>query len=351
MSSDKSDNGKVVNLGGTTSNSGAKDRPANSVAGVVSKDLPSVVKIQVTLPDGDGGTGTGFLVKDGYILTNNHVVSMVAQGGQMQIVYNDRRTTGGTVVGRDPSSDVAVVKPNSTFGLPGLQLGNSDAIAVGDPVIAIGSPLGLQGSVTTGIVSALKRPVATQQDGGGSGGGADSSYLNAIQTDAAINPGNSGGPLLNSAGQVIGMNSAIATVPSSGGLGGGQQESGSIGLGFAIPINQAKRVAEEIINSGGKTPQHAVIGVLIDQTFTGSGVRVAPQAQGTTQPITPGGPADKIGMKPGDIITAFGGQPITAPNDLLAAIRSHQPGDRVPIVFTRGGKSIDATITLGGAGG
>ena len=344
----RSDNGRVVDLGAGksagTSGSGAKNRPADSVAGVAQKVLPSVVKIQVSLGNGEGGTGTGFLVKDGYIMTNNHVVAEAAQGAQMQIVFNDKRSTGGTIVGRDPTSDVAVVKPDNTFGLPGLQLGNSDDLAVGDPVIAIGSPLGLQGSVTTGIVSALNRPVGTS----GAGGTGDGSVLNAIQTDAAINPGNSGGPLLDATGRVIGMNTAIATLGGGGGGLGGQQESGSIGLGFAIPINQASRVAEEIINHGGKAPQHAIIGISLDQTYQGNGVRVATSAAGGTAPVTPGGPADKIGIKAGDIITAFDGKPVSAPNELVALIRSHQPGDTVKITYTRAGKSTTADITLGG---
>jgi putative serine protease PepD len=340
---DGGNTGTVDLGGGKNSSSETKSRPANSVAGVAQKVLPSVVKIQVSLGNGEGGTGTGFLVKDGYILTNNHVVSEVKQGAQMQIVFNDKnlKATTGTIVGTDPTSDIAVVKPATTNGLPGLELGDSDAIAVGDEVIAIGSPLGLQGSVTTGIVSALNRPVQTSSESGTG----DSSVLNAIQTDAAINPGNSGGPLLNASGQVIGINTAIASL-SQGNLGG-QQESGSIGLGFAIPGNQVKRVSESIINSGGKTPQHAIIGIVIDQTYTGTGVRIATSGGGGQAPVTAGGPAEKAGLRAGDIITAFDGKAIAQPQDLLAAIRSRAPGDKVNITYQRGGQPTTASITLG----
>jgi putative serine protease PepD len=333
---------KGTDLGGTPSGGATvKNRPPDSVAGVAQRVLPSVVTIKVSVGNGAGGTGTGFVVKDGYIVTNNHVVAEAANGAQMQVVFNDKKSTTASIVGRDPSSDVAVIKPATTNGLQPLTLGNSDSIAVGDPVIAIGSPLGLQGSVTTGIVSALNRPVGTRGEGGG-----DAAVLNAIQTDAAINPGNSGGPLVDGQGRVIGVNTAIATLGAGGGGASGQQ-SGSIGVGFAIPVNQVKRVAEQIINSGGKTPQHAIIGIIMDPTYQGPGVRVAPGAVQGKEPVTPGGPADKAGMKAGDVITGFDGKPVGDATDLLALIRSRVPGENVKITFTRDGKETSADLTLG----
>jgi putative serine protease PepD len=195
--------------------------------------------------------------------------------------------------------------------------------------------------VTTGIVSALNRPVGTSGEGGG-----DAAVLNAIQTDAAINPGNSGGPLVDAQGRVIGVNTAIATLGA--GAGGGQgSQSGSIGVGFAIPVNQVKRVAEQIINSGGKTPQHAIIGIIMDPTYTGQGVRVAPAAVQGKEPVTAGGPADKAGMKAGDVITSFDGKPVSDATDLLALIRSRVPGEKVKLTFTRGGKVNSVELTLG----
>jgi putative serine protease PepD len=335
---------KGTDLGGAPVGGGpaVKSRPLDSVAGVAQRVLPSVVTIKVSIGNGAGGTGTGFVVKDGYIVTNNHVVADAANGAQMQVVFNDKKTTSATIVGRDPSSDVAVIKPATTNGLQPLTLGNSDDIAVGDPVIAIGSPLGLQGSVTTGIVSALNRPVGTRGEGGG-----DAAVLNAIQTDAAINPGNSGGPLVDAQGRVIGVNTAIATLGAGAGGAPGGAQSGSIGVGFAIPVNQVKRVAEQIINSGGKTPQHAIIGIIMDPTYQGQGVRVAPSAVQGKQPVTAGGPADKAGMKAGDVITGFDGKPVGDATDLLALIRSRVPGEQVKITFTRDGKESSVDLTLG----
>ncbi|GAA2095047.1 S1C family serine protease [Actinomadura alba] len=330
--------GGSVDLGGTSSNPGGKSRPAGTVAGVAQRLLPSVVMIKVQGGNGESGAGTGFIVRDGYIITNNHVVAP-AVGGNLEVVFNDQKTkTTATVVGRDPSSDVAVLKPATTNRLPALQLGNSDDIAVGDSVIAIGSPLGLQGSVTTGIVSSVNRAVPTNREGG------DSSVLNAIQTDAAINPGNSGGPLVDSQGRVIGMNTAIATLGGGGGFGG-QGQGGSIGLGFAIPINQAKRVAEQIINSGKAT--HARIGATMDIQYQGSGVRIAQRGQTGEPPLIKGGPAERAGLKAGDIITAFDGKPVGGPDDLLAMIRSHAPGDKVKLTYKRGSAEQTVEVTLG----
>ncbi|MWA04754.1 PDZ domain-containing protein [Actinomadura sp. LD22] len=330
-------NGSVSLGGGSGSDTKVQSRPPDSVAGVAQRVLPSVVMIRVESSQGEVG-GTGFIVNGGYIVTNNHVVSEARGGAQMQVIFNDKKTLPATVKGADPSSDVAVVKVEGQHSLPALALGDSSKLAVGDPVIAIGSPLGLQGSVTTGIVSSLNRAVPTQGEGGG-----DSSYLNAIQTDAAINPGNSGGPLVDAKGRVIGINTAIATLGGQS-LGGGSQ-SGSIGLGFAIPINQGKRVAEEIIRTG--QVKMAKLGVLPDPQYQQGGARIMQQAVQGQDPVTKGGPADKAGLKPGDVITKVDDQPIEDATDLIAQIRSRAPGDRIKVTYERGGKETTVEITLG----
>ena len=298
------------------------DRPAGSIAALAAKLTPSVVALEVEGWQGSG-TGSGFIIRsDGYILTNHHVVAGVGSNPSIQVVFADGSKVKGTVVGSNTSYDLAVVKVDKT-GLPAVTLGNSDGVVVGDPVIAIGSPLGLQSTVTSGIVSALNRPVTTDD-----GSGSSSSYINAIQTDAAINPGNSGGPLLDGSGAVIGVNSAIASLGSTG---GGQ--TGSIGLGFAIPVNQAKRIAEEIMKTGSsKVP---VMGVSIDMSYAGEGARVAK--------VTSGGGADKAGLTADDVIVTVDGDVIADATELIVAIRSHQPGD-VLTVKTAAGKTYKVTL-------
>lgn len=335
---------RSVNLGGGSSGGvGIKSRPAGTVAGIAQRVLPSVVTIKVSLGNGNGGTGSGFLVNGGYIVTNNHVVAgATGPGTSINVVYNDQKSssTTATVVGADPNTDVAVIKPGSTFGLPALTLGNSDDLAVGDQVIAFGAPLGLSGSVTSGIVSALNRPVQTSSDTGG-----DGATLNAIQTDAAINPGNSGGPLVDGQGRVIGIDSAIATLGAGSALGP-QSQSGNIGLGFAIPINQAKRVAETIISTG-KAPKQTKIGIIIDTQYQGNGVRIAAQGPNGASSITKGGSADRAGLKAGDVITGFNGLAVRSSSDLIAEIRSHAPGDKVKLTYQRNGKETTVNVTLG----
>ncbi|MBO3750856.1 trypsin-like peptidase domain-containing protein [Streptosporangiaceae bacterium NEAU-GS5] len=317
---------------------GATDRAPESVAGVASKVLPSVVSLEVR-GNSEAGTGSGFLIKGGYIVTNNHVVAVAAQGGDIRIKFTNRKATTGKIVGRDPNSDIAVVKPDETFGAPEATLGNSDNVVVGDPVIAIGSPLGLTGTVTTGIVSSLNRPVEA-----GGETGSDYALINAIQTDAAINPGNSGGPLVNSSGQVIGVNSAIATLGGSTSLG---TQSGSIGLGFAIPVNQARRIAQELINTGSARTSR--IGISIDQNYQGQGVRIASEPANGVPPVTPDGPADHAGLKGGDIILAVNGQPVGDSRELIVTIRSKAPGDKVRITYQHDGQERTATVTIGAA--
>jgi putative serine protease PepD len=304
----------------------AANRAPHSVAGIAKQVLPSVVSINVSSGEGSA-TGSGFVIRDdGYILTNNHVVSSVVNtGGRINVVYNNGSSSRATVVGNDPYSDVAVVKVAKS-GLKPVVLGNSDSVVVGDPVVAIGSPLGLQGTVTAGIVSALHRPVQAGEQGGGAE--ASNTYLSAIQTDAPINPGNSGGPLVDGAGRVIGIDSAIAAIPGAGG------QAGSIGLGFAIPINQAKRIAGELIKTGHAS--RTVIGATV--TTGGNGVRLV---------SVPPGPARKAGLRSGDLITKLAGQPITDSVDLIADIRALAPGTQVNVTYLRGGRPHTASVTLG----
>jgi putative serine protease PepD len=313
-----------------TSVNSSIERPPGSVSDIAQRVLPSVVSISARSSNG-GGTGTGFVIDSaGYILTNNHVISDAAvDGGEIEVQLNDGTTLQASIVGRDSSYDLAVLKVNRT-GLTALTFGNSDQVAVGDSVIAIGSPLGLSGTVTLGIVSAKDRAVTAGESQG------DSSFINAIQTDAAINPGNSGGPLVNSAGAVIGVNSAIATLGSS--LLSSQ--TGSIGLGFAIPINQARKTAEQLIKNGKAT--YPVIGISVDMQYAGDGAKVAD----TTNAILPGGPASKAGLRAGDLITSFDGRTITTPEELIVAIRSKNVGDRVEIKYIRSGKNFTTSLTL-----
>jgi putative serine protease PepD len=317
------------------------NRPPTSVAGIAARILPGVVMIKV---NGGGGTGSGFIIEGGYIITNNHVVTLdgQAKGAKLEVVFNGGQTAPGKLVGTDPYSDIAVIQPQGISNLYPVQLGNSDGVAVGDPVIAVGSPLGLQGTVTSGIVSALNRPVQA----GDLTGSASQAYIDAIQTDAPINPGNSGGPLVNAQGQVVGVNSAIATL--SGSSIGGSGQSGSIGLGFAIPINQVRRVAEQLVRTG--TAVHPVIGAVIDMSYTGNGARIATSGTGKQPPVLPGGPSAKAGLRAGDVIVAFDGKPVTSADELIVAIRSHQPGDKVRITFRRGTAEHTVTLTLGSAG-
>jgi putative serine protease PepD len=286
-------------------------RSDESIAGIANAVLPVVVSISVSSNSGQG-TGSGFIIQsnstESYILTNDHVANGAGDRAEIIISFQDQTEIEATIVGANSSYDLAVLRINRG-NLPVAVLGDSDDVVVGDTAIAIGSPLGLSGTVTSGIISALNRPVTA-------GGEGESSFINAIQTDAAINPGNSGGPLVNSRGQVIGINSAIATLGDS--FAG---RSGSIGLGFSIPINQAKRVAEELINSG--TSSYPVIGVQLDLTFTGAGALVAS--------IVAGGPASTTELKAGDIIVAIDDRNVNDGQELVVRIRSKAPGDTVTL--------------------
>ncbi|GAA3391289.1 S1C family serine protease [Streptomyces roseoviridis] len=320
-------------------------RAPGSVAAIAARALPGVVTIHVN-GAGSSGTGTGFVLDTrGHILTNNHVVDAAASSGEISVTFSNGDSVRAKLIGRDTGYDLAVIQVSGVSGLKPLPLGNSDGVRVGDPVVAIGAPFDLSNTVTSGIISAKERPITA---GGEKGDGSDISYVDALQTDAPINPGNSGGPLVDSQGQVIGINSAIRAAGSGPGGEGGAQ-SGSIGLGFAIPINQGKRVAEELINTGKAT--HPVIGVSLDMQYTGDGARVGEKGKGGTASVTPGGPADKAGVRPGDIITKVDGQRVHSGEELIVKIRAHRPGDRLQLTLTRGGKEQTKTLTLGSSSG
>jgi putative serine protease PepD len=313
-----------VNLVSSTS---TIERAPDSVAGIAQRVLPSVVSINTRTVNG-GGSGSGFVIdSSGYILTNNHVISDAAQsGGKIEVSLNDGSTYIGKVIGRDASFDLAVLKIDAT-GLKALQFGDSDKIAVGDAVIAIGSPLGLSGTVTTGIISAKDRAVTTGDSS------TESSFINALQTDAAINPGNSGGPLVDATGAVIGINSAIASLGSS-------WQAGSIGLGFATPINQGRKIADQLIKFGVAT--YPIVGISLDSNYTGVGAQISKSGSG----ILPGSPAQKAGLKGGDIIIEIDGKKINTPEELVVSVRSKNVGDRVTLVFMRDGAKKSATLIL-----
>jgi putative serine protease PepD len=304
------------------------------VAGIAAAVMRSTVSIAVQ-GGGARGTGSGVVIRsDGYILTNNHVVASAAGGGQINVTFDDGATTvPARIVGLDPVTDLAVLRVDTDRELQAATLGRSRDLVVGDPVIAIGSPLGLSGTVTTGIVSALNRTVdVPSQDGQGR-----NPLFNAIQTDAAINPGNSGGALVNASGEVIGINSAIATL--GGGLFGGEG-GGSIGVGFAIPIDEARSVAEEIIQTGRAT--HPAIGV---SALTVSG-ESADRAGARVQELTTGGAAERAGLQPGDLIVELDGDEVTSVDELILAIRKNKVGDTVRVTYVREGQTRSADVTL-----
>lgn len=300
----------------------APSAPVESgIAGVAAAVMPSVVQINVDVPSMQG-TGTGFVLStDGYIITNNHVAGPAGKGGTVEVVFSDGSTAQATVVGMSAGYDIAVIKVDRA-DLTAVALGSSSSLQVGDTAIAIGSPLGLQGTVTSGIISALNRPVTA-------GGEGETSYINAIQTDAAINPGNSGGPLVDGRGRVIGVNSAIATLGTGG-------ATGSIGLGFAIPIDTVKRLATEIISTGSSSTP--VLGVKLDMSFAGPGAKVVA--------ITPGGGAEAAGLQSGDIVSAADGVKVEDATALIVAIRDKVPGESIQLTLDRAGQSVTADVTL-----
>ncbi|MET7862005.1 S1C family serine protease [Micromonospora taraxaci] len=298
-------------------------RKPESLAGVAERVLPSVVTVRVSSL---GGTseGSGFIATaDGHVITNDHVVA--GGTGKASVVFNDGSSAPATIVGQDPESDIAVIKV-SRPGLRAVEFGDSDALAVGDPVLAMGSPLSLANTVTAGIVSALDRTMQAGEPGG------PVRYYAAIQTDAAVNHGNSGGPLVDGAGRVVGVNSTIKSLVAEG------QEAGNIGLAFAIPINQAKRVTQDIIGTG--KARRTVIGARVDGPagVVGGGLRLAE--------VEPSGPADGAGLKVGDVILKINGRPMTEPTDLTALVRKYAPGSVVTVEFRRGSARQNTSVRL-----
>jgi putative serine protease PepD len=314
-------------------------------AGAVS---PSVVAITVTSSQG-GGQGSGVIFDTkGHILTNNHVVAAGGAGSKLTVTLNDKRTYDATIVGTDPSTDLAVIKlTNAPDDLRAIALGDANAIKVGDQVMAVGNPLGLAGTVTTGIVSALNRPVTTsdqqQQQGDPTQqqqqSGGEPVVTNAIQTSAAINPGNSGGALVNANGQLIGINSAIASLGSSG---GSSSQGGNIGIGFAIPVNEARSIADQLITSGKAT--HPYLGVSSKDGVVAFGS--AKRAAAVLTNVVSGTPADKAGLQANDAIIAVDGNSIDGSLSLVAQVRERSVGDKVTITVLRDGKSKDIDVTL-----
>ncbi len=304
---------------------GTVSRPApDSLAAVASMVLPSVVTIRVAV---DGGTalGSGFVASDkGHVITNDHVVS--GGSGNATIIFDDGSSAQAELVGTDVESDVAVLKILHKTGLTVARLGDSDSVSVGDQVVAIGSPLALRGTVTAGIVSAIDRPITT---GSGPGG---TRYYAAIQTDAAVNHGNSGGPLVDTAGQVVGINAVIKSLAED------EHSAGNIGLAFAVPINHARRVANEIIEHG--RARRTVIGAQLEESgrSTGAGVRL--------REVVASGPAEAAGLQSGDTLVSFGSTPLTEPSDLIALVRKTAPGATVKVGYKRGSTSHDAAVTL-----
>ncbi len=311
---------------------GSQDVPAadGSPEAVAAQVLPSVVKINVAGPAGQGSGSGVILSGSGEILTNNHVVEVAAEDGQVTVDFNDGSSASATIVGTDPLTDLAVIQTEDVSGLTPAAIGNSDQLDVGDGVVAIGSPFGLEATVTSGIVSSLNRPVSIPGDTG-----IDTTYP-AIQTDAAINPGNSGGPLVNLAGEVVGINSSIRSSSSSA---GGQ--GGSIGLGFAIPISKVLPLVEQLRN--GEKPTHARLGVNVSDTSSSNGLVTGAEIG----EVEEGAAADEAGLRAGDIVTRIDDQPITSSSALVATIRGYRPGDTVTITVRRGDETQQLTATLG----
>ena len=293
--------------------------PSANTVEIAKRVLPAAVMIQV-----GRGSGSGFLIdKEGRILTNNHVVTGAADGSRIRVLYSDGRRVNAVLVGRSPSYDIAVIKASGAGSLQPIELGDSAQVQIGEPVLAIGSPLGLSGTVTEGIVSARNRPVIVTET---SDADAPTAYISAIQTDAQINPGSSGGPLVDAGGRVIGVNSAILTFGSSRNLG----------LGFAIPINQAATIADQLIKNGKAT--YPVIGANVQDA--GSGVELSV--------VDPQGPAAKAGLKAKDLITKVDDETVNTMEELIVSIRTRRPGDVVVLEYVRGSSRAQASVTLGG---
>jgi len=309
---------------------------ACDVTSVANRVIPSVVTISAR-GSGGAGTGSGEVIKsDGYIVTNNHVIAIAANGGSVEVQFSDGQTVPATIVGRDPQTDIAVLKIDSSRKLQPIAIGSSSSVVVGQATVVIGAPLGLSGTVTAGIVSALDRTIEVPGENG-----ASALLVAAIQTDAAINPGNSGGSMVNCSGQLIGIPSAGASVPSSS----GESSGGSIGLGFAIPVNTAMTIADEIISTGSVT--HAYFGIGAVPVPAAAATQAGVPQGLYVQIVTPGGPAAQAGLREGDVITKVDGQPATSTVQLQEIALTKKPGDKVELEYWRNGHSTSTTVTLG----
>jgi putative serine protease PepD len=345
----RDDSGNAVTSSVDTNGLDTGSANATAVTAVAKKVLPSVVTITVAPTSANaqssgGDIGTGIILSStGEILTNNHVISTAASGGySITVTFDGGANAQATIVDRDPTSDLAVIQAQNVKGLTPATLGESSTVQIGQEVVAIGAPLGMSNTVTSGIVSALNRPVIPQSDSGSSQSTPSTSVtaLDAIQTDAAINPGNSGGPLINMNGEVIGIDSAIASTGSN--QLGGSSESGSIGLGFAIPITQAKPVIQEL--EAKKTPTHAVLGVSVQDAATTASHTGAMLSQ-----VNSGGAAANSGLKSGDEVIMIDNQQVDGSDALEAAVHSYRPGTTVKITYIRDGQTQTANVTLGSA--
>ncbi|WP_348789083.1 trypsin-like peptidase domain-containing protein [Leifsonia sp. NPDC080035] len=311
------------------------NRSSCDAAGVADRVLPTIVTVQVT---GAGGAGNGsgqIIDEDGHILTNNHVIASAADGGELTVRFSDGHELPATLVGRDPKTDLAVVKVHDDEPLPVIEPGDSGSLVVGQPVVALGAPLGLSSTVTAGIVSALGRTVPVPSDDD-----TNAVLAGAIQTDASINPGNSGGALVDCSGRLVGVNTAIATVPGSA----GQRSTGSVGIGFAVPVAQALPIAHELIEHGEVNHPSAGISVtpIPPSVAAAYGITDGLFVQG----IVVGGPAAKAGIRPGDIIVSLNGQPSVSADALTAVQVTSSAGDTVDVVYVRGGREHTTKVTL-----
>lgn len=314
----------------------AAEPSACNVTSVTDQAMPAIVTISVLSPGGSG-TGSGeVLQSDGYILTNNHVIASAANGGSVQVQFADGQKLPATITGRDPQTDIAVLKVSPPNPLPVIPLGTSSSVQVGQPVVVIGSPLGLPGTVTTGIVSALDRTIQVPGENGSS-----ALLVSAVQTDAAINPGNSGGAMVNCTGQLVGVPSAGATVPTTS----GESSAGSIGIGFAIPVDVATSVSDEIIATG--TVTHSYFGLAVLPVPEAVASKAGIPSGLYVQKAVPGGPAAQAGLQAGDMITSLNGQPATTTVQLEELTLTKKPGETVSVGYTRDGKQATATVTLG----
>jgi putative serine protease PepD len=327
-------------LAGSTASSATRMAPGSSAGScdavkVANEVLPTIVTINVAAPAGSG-VGSGEIIrKDGYIVTNNHVISPAAAGGAITVTFSNGHAEPAKLVGRDPQSDLAVVKVSATSDLPVIGLGNNEDVVVGQPVVALGAPLGLSSTVTAGIVSALGRNVPVPSDNGQT-----TTLAGAIQTDAAINPGNSGGALVDCVGHLIGVNTAISTVPNSEGVGGG----GSVGIGFAVPVNLASRVADDLIANGEVA--YAYFGVEVTPIPHAVAERWGIDDGLYVQSVDPDGSAAKAGLRPGDIVTKIDGRPANRTDVLTQLVFTKKAGDTVRVTYVRDGGEHTVTATL-----